>query len=119
MLLIRFCLLLMLAPAAAAQTASSNAIPSAEADLAWLNRYLETNAASRKPIRPSSGPGIPFAELRQKIGTPLRVTLADGGSRFGVLVEANARSAKLKVRVGAGNYLFGFEPEQVTQIEER
>jgi len=119
MLLIRLALLLLLVPAAAVQAAAESAIPSAEADLVWLNRYLESNATSRLPTRPSSGAGVPFSELGQRIGATMRVTLSDGVSRSGVLVEANSKSAKLNVRVGAGDYVFGFEREQVTHIEER
>ncbi len=119
MSLLRSGLLLLLAIAPAAQGAPASAIPNAEADLAWLNRYLESNTASRSPSRPSNGPGVPFAELRQRIGARMKVTLSDGVSRFGVLVEANATSAKLNVRVGAGDYLFDFKREQVAQIEER
>jgi len=119
MRLLRFALPLLLASAATAQSPAKSAIPNAEADLAWLNRYLDTNAASRKPTRSSSGPSIPFNELKQHIGKPLRVTLANGVARSGVLVEATGKTARLTVRVGAGDFLFSFENGQVGRIEER
>ena len=108
---------LLLVGAATLPPAVASTPPDAEADLAWLNRYLSANASGRSSERTQSGPSLSFADLRSKVGAPLRLTLSDGSKRFGVLTEANSREAALRIRVGAGHYLFRFAPADVSRIE--
>lgn len=104
-------------PAQAQSTAAR--MPGAEQDLAWLSRHLDAEAAARRKQGGPSGPEIAFASLAQRVGTPVRVTLRDGRSRFGVIEHANARGARLRVRLGAGEYMLDFDAASVARITER
>lgn len=110
-------LFLLLASAGAPTPASAATLPGADADLAWLNRYLSANASGRSSGRAQSGSSVPFADLKTEVGAPVRLTLSDGSKRFGVLTEANSREAALRIRVGAGHYLYRFAPGDVSRIE--
>jgi len=111
-------LLLALIAPASAQTPSSSRVPTAEQDLAWLTRQLDLEAAARRRTQGSQS-AVEFARLADWIGRPVRVVLKDGRSRTGIVEQANAQRASLRVRLGAGEYLMDLERGDVAQITER
>lgn len=112
------CLLVLLAcPAAvAAQASSSSRIPSAQEDLAWLDRYLDANAAGSRRTPIHTGNEIAFNGLPDRIGARIAVSLRDGRSRTGVLASADAQRARLRVRLTSGEYVFEFKRADVQRI---
>lgn len=110
------CLLLVCTATALAQTPKPVHIPSAQDDLAWLNRYLDANAAGSRRVQVHSGNEIPFSGLSEHIGARIGVTLKDGRSRSGVLTSADAQKARMQVRLAAGEYAFEFARGDVQRI---
>jgi hypothetical protein len=91
-------------------------IPSAEEDHAWLKRHLEAHAAGSRRAQRSFGPSIEFARLPEHRGAMLEVELQDGRRRSGVLDRVDADAGRLRVRLGAGEYLFEFKRNEVASI---
>jgi hypothetical protein len=109
-------LLLACAASAAAQSPARPRIPSAQEDLAWLDRYLDANAAGSRRVQLHTGDEIAFNSLPDRIGARIAVTLRDGRSRAGVLVAANGENARLRVRLAAGEYVFEFSRANAQRI---
>jgi hypothetical protein len=107
---------LCIALPALAQSAASARIPSADQDLAWLNRHLDANAAGSRRVVVHTGTAIPFNSLPDRVGARIGVTLRDGRSRYGVLESASSQRARLRVRLAAGEYMFDFARADVQRI---
>lgn len=103
-------------PSPTAGTTPVPRIPSAEEDHAWLKRHLEAHAAGSRRAQRSFGPSIEFARLPEHRGTVLEVELQDGRRRSGVLDRVDADTGRLRVRLGAGEYLFEFKRTEVASI---
>lgn len=112
-------LLLAFSASLVAQAPAASRMPSAEQDLAWLNRQLDLEAAARRGARQQQGGGIDFASLGGKTGLPVRISLKDGRSRSGVIEYADAGRVRLRIRLGAGEYLMDVERGDVARITER
>lgn len=109
-------LLLALSASINAQSPARPRIPGAQEDLAWLDRYLDANAAGSRRAQVHTGNEIAFNSLPDRIGARVAVTLRDGRSRAGVLTSADAQRARLRVRLAAGEYVFEFERTDVQRI---
>lgn len=109
--------LVLLSPnLALAQAAEPPRIPSAEEDLAWLERRLDAEAAGSRRIQASRGPALQFNQLGEHIGQTLDVELRDGRRRLGRLEAAEGGQARLRVPLAAGDYVLEFSASEVARI---
>jgi len=115
---LRFVMLTGLLLATPAVGQGGAAVASPEQDLAWLNAQLDREAQARRREANTRRASVDLANIAERIGSPLHIRLKDGRIRSGVLESVDAARLSLRVRLGAGDYLFEVERADLAQISE-
>ncbi len=107
-----FLLLLVLMLSAGAALAQSD-------DEAWIERYMAEHGVDvqDEPSAPGSGDRIQPVDLPRFVGHGVRLTLANGRTRAGVIDQVDAKTVLLRAYLAGGEASLRLPRAQIVAVE--